>query len=74
MAYRVKSNTDELMRKVLALREQPDDGSQFSPALLHEASRPFTWAAISQRLGISPQRARVPAAKHNSESLDRSRA
>jgi len=59
MAYGLKSDDEELRRKVRALRALPDDGSQFSPSLLHSASRPLTWAAISQRLGISKQRARV---------------
>lgn len=59
MAHGLKSDNEELRRKVLALRALPDDGSQFSPALLHQTSRPLTWAAISRRLGISKQRARV---------------
>lgn len=63
MAYGLKADNEELRRKVLVLRELPDDGSQFSPSLLHEASRPLTWAAISQRLGISKQRARILGTK-----------
>ena len=63
MAYRLKPDSEELRRKVLALRELADDGSQFSPSLLHSPSRPLTWATISQRLGISKQRARVLGTK-----------
>lgn len=59
MAYGLKSNNEELRRKIRALRELPDEGSQFSRSLLHGPSRPLTWAAISERLGISKQRARM---------------
>ena len=63
MAYRLRSDTEQLRCKVRALRELPDEGSQFSPSLLRTASRPLTWAAISQRLGISKQRARMLGAR-----------
>lgn len=66
MAHGLKSDREQMRRKVLALRELVDDSHQFTPPVLRQETKPLSRAAIGERLGITRRHARELGAKRRS--------